>query len=228
VPAVYEEPSGLPVVLHVPPRLASWDAKGHPSQVALASYLDALEAGLGPLPAASRGRRAVKLSVGLGSLPLTTGGRDLDNYAYPVAARLGAASIAAMFVEKHPGSASSIVVGDAVAADPPGESWSHATITTSASAASAAWKHEVASQVPQTTPGTDAVEVHLAFTVSAARNWSNLWKPAIDSLGGILGVDDLRHPFRPRDDRITRLGLHRFHDERSGWSVRLDVWWRDA
>jgi len=51
--------------------------------------------------AAVDGRLAVELSVGLrGELALTSGGRDLDNYLFPLAQRLGPARIAAMFGRK--------------------------------------------------------------------------------------------------------------------------------
>ena len=47
-----------------------------------------------------------------------------------------------------------------------------------------------------------------------AGNWASLWNPAIDSLGGIFGVDDPNWPFQTRDERSTRLGLHRTINEK--------------
>jgi hypothetical protein len=60
--------------------------------------------------------------------------------------------------------------------------------------------------------------------VSAGRNWSTLWKPAIDALGPLLGMPDPNHPFRPSDDRIVDLTLHRNVDDALGHDVVVTVW----
>jgi hypothetical protein len=70
------------------------------------------------------------------------------------------------------------------------------------------------------------VAVHIALRVGPHRNWANLWKPAIDALGGVLGVDNPAKPFAPRDDRITDLGLQQSIDPSLGHAVLVDVWWR--
>ena len=71
------------------------------AQVRLGAFLDHAEAAAAPMIAAVDGRLAVELSVGLrGELALTSGGRDLDNYLFPLAQRLGPARIAAMFGRK--------------------------------------------------------------------------------------------------------------------------------
>lgn len=36
-------------------------------------------------------------------------------------------------------------------------------------------------------PGPPPVRMQMSFTVGPGRNWLNLWKPAIDALGKILG-----------------------------------------
>lgn len=54
--------------------------------------------------AAASGRVAVELTVGLpGHQPLIDGGRDLDNYLFPVAQQLGPERVAAMFGRKPTG-----------------------------------------------------------------------------------------------------------------------------
>jgi hypothetical protein len=63
------------------------------------------------------------------------------------------------------------------------------------------------------------------FTVARARNWSNLWKPAIDALGPMLGIPNPAKPFDPLDDRIVSLGLHRTVDDSVGWGVIVEAWW---
>jgi hypothetical protein len=65
----------------------------------------------------------------------------------------------------------------------------------------------------------------LLFRLSAQRNWVNLWKPAIDALGGILGEGD--RPWHPRDDRIFQLRLERLHHESLGWQVEIDLGWTE-
>src|SRR5712691_4941053 len=101
------------VALSVEPRLASWDVAGSPGQVRLGDFLDHAEALAAPMIAAVDGLLAVELTVGLHSeLALTGGGRDLDNYLFPLAQRLGPARITAMFGRKVHGP-SFLAVGQA-------------------------------------------------------------------------------------------------------------------
>src|SRR6266702_1175467 len=89
MPLLYRCPAGS-VALSVAPRLASWDRAGSPGQIRLSTFLSHIEAEAEPLIAAINGRLSVELTVGLPeSTPLTSGGRDLDNYLYPIAQRLG-------------------------------------------------------------------------------------------------------------------------------------------
>jgi hypothetical protein len=92
---IFRRPAGA-VLLSVPPQLASWDKAGTPGQVRLACFLAHVDALAGPLMAATSGRVAVELTVGLPEdVPLIDGGRDLDNYLFPLAQRLGPQSVAA-------------------------------------------------------------------------------------------------------------------------------------
>ncbi len=68
----------------------------------------------------------------------------------------------------------------------------------------------------------------IRFGVSSQRNWSALWKPAIDALGPVLGIQDLIKPFRPDDDRIVDLALHRPIDDALGNDVDIEAWWPQA
>jgi hypothetical protein len=89
------------VALDVQPQLASWDIAGSPGQLRLGDFLDHAEAAAAPLMAAVGGLLAVELAIGVRSeLSLTGGGRDLDNYLFPLAQRLGPTRIAAMFGQK--------------------------------------------------------------------------------------------------------------------------------
>jgi hypothetical protein len=89
------------VTLSAEPQLTSWDCAGSLGQVKLGEFLDYAQAAAAPILAAVDGPLAVELNVGLrDELPLTSGGRDLDNYLFPLAQRLGPARIAAMFGRK--------------------------------------------------------------------------------------------------------------------------------
>jgi hypothetical protein len=103
---VYRRPADA-VRLSVQPQLASWDRAGHLSQERLAGFLAHVDAAAGPVMTAVDGRVAVELTVGLpDSVPLTGGGRDLDNYLFPVVQRLGPERVAAMFGRKIHGPSS--------------------------------------------------------------------------------------------------------------------------
>ena len=74
---------------------------GSPGQVRLGEFLDYAETEAAPILTALDGLLAVELNVGLrDELPLTGGGRDLDNYLFSLARRPGPARIAAMFGRK--------------------------------------------------------------------------------------------------------------------------------
>jgi hypothetical protein len=86
---------------------------GHPSQVRLARFLAEVETVAAPMMAAGQGRVAVELIVGLPSaVRVMSGGRDLDNYLFPVAQRLGPGRLAAVFGRKIHGP-SGLAVGPA-------------------------------------------------------------------------------------------------------------------
>src|SRR5262245_10455182 len=112
VSRVYQSPAGG-VSLGVEPVLASWDRAGAPSQVRLARFLDHAEAVVAPMMA-SAGPLALELAVGLpAEVPLLSGGRDLDNYLYPLVTRLGAGRFCAVVGRKFHGSPSRLAVGPA-------------------------------------------------------------------------------------------------------------------
>jgi hypothetical protein len=58
---------------------------------------------------------------------------------------------------------------------------------------------------------------------SLRRNWINLWKPAGDALGPLLGEPDPRNAYNPADGRITNLALHLASDHALGNDVRIAV-----
>ncbi|WP_207935695.1 hypothetical protein [Actinomadura sp. KC216] len=149
---------------------------------------------------------AVELTVGLpAGVPLIGGGRDLDNYLFPVARRIGAARIHAAFDYKRAAVPSGIAISPvARESDPPDEP--RLTVHTTVSGQSPAWKqqiHDACDAVVGTPLLAGPVALVIRFKVSSRRNWSTLWKPAIDALGPVLGALDPRKPFSPNDDRIS-------------------------
>ena len=50
-------------------------------------------------------------------------------------------------------------------------------------------------------------------------------KPAIDALGPVLGIQDPTKPFRPDDDRIVDLAMHRTIDDALVNDVEIEAWW---
>lgn len=106
--------------------------------------------------------------------------------------------------------------------------WHFAAARATASASSTAWKQQIneqiAAQARPAPPGP--LEMEIGFRVGPARNWAQLWKPAIDALDPILGRTIPERSFHPRDDRLVRLGLHRLVDDAVDWPVELGVWWR--
>ena len=225
---LYGRPANL-VPLSFDPQLASWDAAGQPGQLRLARFLADLESVATPIMASFHGPLAVELMVGLPStIPLTTGGRDLDNYLYPVAQRLGATGLTAVFGRKAH-EPSWLAVGsaqpDTTKTTPPRFATRIAGSYTRAEWKEALRDRLLLAQVRPAEPG--AVEMDIAVTTSAGRNWANLWKPLIDAFGPILGEDPVR-PFHPHDDRIVSLGLHHNVAAGIGDDVIVEAWWNSV
>lgn len=227
-PVAFREPKGASLALLERPRLASWDAKTHPSQVALGRYLDSVETLIAAHDLPSAGL-ALRLSVGLPKgVSLTERGNDLDNFLYPLAHRLGPDRILSVWGEKTIADDSWITIERAEPAHPDElKEWAHASVRTSSSATTIDWKKEIASQLAHIRPlSPGPVEVQMSFRVSPQRSWSNLWKPAIDSLGSILGEDPAGRSFHPQDDRIVVLALHHVVDTSVQYEVGINIWWR--
>jgi hypothetical protein len=179
----------------------------------------------GPLVAATSGPIAVELTKGLPARQsLTDGGRDLDNYLFPVAVRLGPQRIAAMFGRKTRGP-SWLAVGPALAEA--AAAWPMFSARLTGSYERKSWKQHLHDQLAQAgvtavRPGPAALEI--SVTTGAGRNWTSLWKPLIDAFGPVLGEDPAQ-PFHPRDDRTTSLGLHHHVTSGIGHDVVIDAWW---
>ena len=166
----------------------------------------------------------MELVVGLpDDISLTEGGRDLDNYLYPVAKRLGGSRIAAMFGRKVHGP-STLAIGPAEPGTEPMRP--SVTIRASGSYERPKWKEGLRQALlAQTIPAEPGpVSLDLAITTGPGRNWVNIWKPLIDSFGPVLGEEPGR-PFHPFDDRVTCLSLHHHIDGGIGYDVIIDGIW---
>ena len=212
------------------PVLESWNAANHPGQLRLRDYLDKVASQLGVQSWNTDEPRTIELIVGLPEpLPLDSGGRDLDNYLFPVARRLGAHRLAAVFGRKVRQHGSTIAVDTAVPVEEP-QTPALLTVRTSVSASSAAWKQAIhqACQNFVTEPlAPGPVALQLVFGVSRRRNWTTLWKPAIDALGPVLGMPNPAKPYQPNDDRIVDLALHRHIDDNLRHDVTITAWWQN-
>ena len=228
----FEPPRGRTLVLEVAPQLASWDRAGARSQVRLARFLAHVDAQLrsAPFPEAPV---SFALEVMVSPTADLTEAGDLDNFVYPLARLLGPDRIASAWASKAQGSGPSTF---RLAAARPASSdqragWASAWVHARGSATARAWKAQIRDQVAAQCGGVapdGPLELEVAFRVGPRRSWANLWKPAIDALGPVLGIVTPRRPFHPRDGRIVRLGLHRSVVPDLGDDVQLAFRWRLA
>jgi hypothetical protein len=222
----FAEADGQPIHLGCEPLVESWDRVDGAAQRRLAAYRADLRELIRPRLATLEGAVAVRLVVG--AERLREG--DLDNFLTPLAKALGDSRVCSYRAERSSTAPSALVLGPAhrrpTAA---GEGWSFRAARTRSSASTEAWKHEVAEAIGRHADAErdHRLEVELALRVGPGRAWVNLWKPAIDALGGILGLVGAR-PWHPRDDRIVALSLHREVDNALVHTVELGVWWRRA
>ena len=216
-------PESEPVALETAPRLASWMAMGHPDQVRLGAFLDHAEAAIAPKISRLQEPLALHLDIGLPPSTELLEHHDLDNYLYPLATRLGSRRFGSVWATKATAADSWISVDSVRTAEaPPGAPVYR--VRTTRSAETPAWKQEIREQLAgaeELSPGP--VELQLSFAVGPARNWANLWKPAIDSLGSLLGLSDPGKEWNPRDGRIVRLGLHREVASALGHEVEIAI-----
>lgn len=179
-------------------------------------------------PALARiaGDVAVELSVGVPEGSSLTEGGELDNHLLPLVSRLGQRRVPAVFAHKRHASASTLTF-EAARLRPDDEP-PRMTARLTAAVEDVAWKEQLrdaCAAVDHAPPARGPLSLDLAFTVSSLRDWTSLWKPALDSLGPVLGVADPDTPWAPRDDRVVSLGLHRTVDGSVGLDVVLSAWW---
>jgi hypothetical protein len=218
-PVRYRRPESPPVELPLRPQLASWNKAGDPDQLRLTQYLDTVQELLASRIAALPDPLALRLDVGLPDAVHLLDAHDLDNYLYPLAARLTAATgrqFVTVWGTKQHAERSWVRVEQAQPDLAPATFAASALTTTSASSQSTAYKQQLRDELLHLEPlSAGPVRLDLAFLVGARRNWTNLWKPTIDALTPILGPTRPDREWHPRDGRIVELGLHlRAHPDR--------------
>jgi hypothetical protein len=229
VEAEWFAPAAQPtILLDHRPLLASWNASGHPDQVLLRAYLRTVESQLAESLQRAVGPQSLRLDVGLPHGAPLLENRDLDNYLYPLAAHLqkatGVTLTSVLGTKGHAGN-SFTALENSRPAEPPDDV---ITVRTTASATTKAYKEQIRDQLGHARElPAGPVDLGVAFVVGPRRNWLNLWKPTIDALGALLGIDGAR-PWHPRDGRITRLALHCTVDPAMGYDVGIAIHARPA
>jgi hypothetical protein len=191
----------LGVALAETPRLASWNAATDPDQEALQSYLRAAEQKLLPSLERAAGPTTLRLDVGLTDETPLLEHRDLDNFLYPLAAHLSKRAdvnlVSVMGTKRHAGR-SFLAIEPSHPTNAPDTA---ITVHTTASASNVAYKEQIRDQFGGSAPLPEGpVHLEVAFVVGPRRNWLNLWKPTIDALGGLLGLEGAPHPGTPETD----------------------------
>ena len=172
------------------------DKADHPSQRRLKEFLDDTE----DLVAESRisGSWSLRLDVGFASDRNLLDRSDLDNFAYPLAARLKDERLVSVWCTKKHNDQSYVRIEAARQTAPPLVDVVVAEPTASYSKPGGLYKMQVraaVAELPQIPPGP--VRLELAFVVGHTMNYLNLWKPTIDALGPLLGSDNSGREWSP-------------------------------
>ena len=218
-------PTGEGMELRHRPQVLSWDASGTWAQQRLIPYRKEIADRFAHVTGDSL---SFRLDCGLGPTTNLEAAGDLDNLLIPVIDALGRPRFVAAWGSKNAGTVSRLAVGApteisrAALAD-----WAHARVTTTVSPSTEAWKQQIADQVASAPPlpARGGAALIVSFKVGPGRAWHNLWKPAIDALGHVLGLSGSRR-WHPRDGRIVELGLSSQLDPSLGWNVVIDYWWQ--
>ena len=204
---MFAMPDSEPALLPAAPRLASWNRADDPDQVRLEGYLAAAEQLLLPRCERLTGPLALRLDIGLPPATPLLDQRDLDNYLYPLAARLSKTigpRLVSVWGTKHHSRASFARIEPTTPIHAPSSPGHRYTVRTSSSSQSIAFKQQIHDQLTGAATLPDGpVSMQLSFTVGPGRNWLSLWKPAIDAQGRILGNTNPSRPWHPQDGRSS-------------------------
>ena len=215
----YSRPEGAAVRLRKQPQVEQWEVTGHPRLTREREYLDDTENLIKPI--GIEGPYAVRLDVGLPPPAALLDKYDLDNYAKPLAARLGNTGLVSVWCTKAHGDASFVRLEAAREVAPP-QDIVVAQPTVSYDPAGP-YKEQIHAALArmQPLPLGRPVRLEMAFHVGPGRKWWNLWKPTIDGMIHLLGHKGDRQ--EPLDGRITELGLHQYIDPSAGNAVTIGI-----
>ncbi|MBM2622048.1 hypothetical protein JIG36_41750 [Actinoplanes sp. LDG1-06] len=226
MPVFYDRPAASGSGLTVAPALASWDKAESAGQIRFATFLGDVSSVVATQARTTADPLALRLDVALKDYVHLLALNDLDNYLFPLVPQLTnhiGRPFTTVWATKRHGATSSVAVDEAHAVDDPGGTHSF-DVRTTASSETVGYKQQIRDQIPAGAPLPEGgITLQLAFVVGPNRNWANLWKPTIDSLGSLLGHDPGAHEWNPRDGRITTLGLHRTIDPAVGNDVVIAV-----
>lgn len=220
---MYRRPRAEPVLLSEEPRLTSWMGKDHPDQLRLQAYLDSAERAVFVQLGDIKGPVAMSLDVGLPAMVNLLDGYDLDNYLEPLARRLSKVDrpIVSAWATKRISDRSYLTVEPAVGYQS-ANSELIGRIEVSASSDSSSFKESIRLAVADLEPlPPGPVSLEVSYVVGPTRNWINLWKPTIDSLGPLLGETPRGRLWNPFDGRIVELSLHCAVDASVGNTVSI-------
>lgn len=201
-------PEGGALRLRKEPEVDQWETALHPAKVRLEAYLDDTEA----LIAESRieGPWALRLDVGLSSGKALLDKSDLDNYAKPLAKRLGNSDLVSVWCTKSHNESSFVRLEPARARAAPAQEVVIAEPTAGWDRSDHLYHKQVHRAVAAMAPlpSDRAVRLELAFVLPPSWIWWNFWKPTIDGLVHLLGHSGTDSLWDPLDGRITELGVH--------------------
>lgn len=190
------------------PEVDQWENALHPGKIRLDAYLDDTE----ELIADSRikGPWALRLDVGTPAGQMLLDKPDLDNYAKPLAERVGDSDLVSVWCTKSRGEASFVRLEPARPKAAPREGVAIARPTAGRDRPDHLYHQQIHEAVAEMAPlpKNRAVRLELAFVVPSSWTWWNYWKPTIDGLVHLLGHSGTNRPWDPLDGRITELGMH--------------------
>ncbi len=215
----FARPESEALQLRHTPRPACWEKADHPDQKRLQAYLDDTH----HLLSDSRvdGLWALRLDVGApATRDLLREVADLDNYAHPLAHRIGDSSLVSVWCTKKHDGQSFVQIEAAREVCPPSDVL---VVRTTASSVSAEYKDQIKSAVAGVGMLPDGpARLELSFVIGN-RGWLGLWKPTIDALDPVLGRTYRDNPYHPLDGRITELGMHLTVDRALAYDVLIGI-----
>jgi hypothetical protein len=227
--AMWEPGKALCVVEGFTPLPAQREGGDRAAQARLAEYLTRLTGRVLPLPTSPL-PLYLHLHVQVPREANVLHGFVLENFLSPLfgVRWLGGAQFSLVIGTKGTGSPSRLAIGLASTASASSKEAAGCKATPMEAPGSQEWIEQLrralsrAGSVPLP---EGPVHLRVQLRCSPDRDWVALWKPAGDAMGPILGYDHLRNPYRPRDDRLTRLEFHRQTDGRLGNTIEVEYGW---